>query len=96
MTTTIIKSKRGIFGKLVVLLNWAFHALMVYMIFINADATTSQMNECEGNSACEAGTAIGSGIVATIGWLIWMLGTLIGGILLWATRGKMVAVTKNK
>ena len=41
-------------------------------------------------SACQAGTAVGAGLVAVVGWFVWILGALVTGLFALLTRGKKV------
>ncbi len=45
---------------------------------------------CEGDAACQAGAVIGGGMFAAVGWFAWILGTVVLGILMLSTRGKLV------
>lgn len=62
---------------------------MVYFVVINFQAVDEATTDCV-ELACDAGAVIGGGIVAVFGWLTWVLGTAILGLLMFATRGKMV------
>jgi hypothetical protein len=95
--TQVTKHQRGFFGRIWQITFWLFQAFMIWTIFINADAISSQMaTDCAAmteesqRTACEAGTVIGGGIVAVGGWFVWFIGTVILGILMFATRGKLV------
>jgi hypothetical protein len=89
MTTTITTHKRGFFGRIWQILFWLFQAIMVALIWANYSAVKEVGGDC-ANTACGAGVALGAGMVAATGWLVWILGTVILGILLLATRGKLV------
>lgn len=91
MTTTITKHQRGFFGRIWQVLFWLFQAAMVTLVVINLSAANTVISaDCAGESACQAGAAIGSGLIAATGWFVWILGTIILGILMMATRGKLV------
>ncbi|OYW55091.1 MAG: hypothetical protein B7Z31_11145 [Rhodobacterales bacterium 12-65-15] len=70
---------------------------MISLIVVNLNAVSEVSSDCVSGAietanatACQAGAAIGGGIVAVGGWFLWFLGTLILGILMFATRGKLV------
>ena len=94
-TTTITRTKRGIFGKFVVLLNWLFHIFMILWAVGGTSGTSDLMTECGVDELCTAGTAIGTGIAFIFLAIVWALGSIIGGILLFSTRGKMISVTET-
>ncbi len=89
----VVKHQRGFFGRVWQIIFWGFQALMIYSVFINVSAVGEVGSECSGeefSAACQAGVAIGGGIIATLGWFVWFLGTVILGIFMFATRGKQV------
>ena len=90
--TTVTKHERGFFGRVWQIVFWAFQALMIWMMFLNVGGGAELASECTGEYAasCEAGTAIGTGIIAIAGWFIWFLGTLVLAVFMFATRGKAV------
>lgn len=90
MTTTITTHKRGFFGRIWQILFWLFQAVMVAMVFATFSAGGDGIANCAGDAACEAGTVLGGGLIAATGWFVWILGTVILGILMLATRGKLV------
>jgi len=80
------KPKRGIFGKLIVIVFWVFNIIMAVWIFgggSDAIQTTSTLSGAE-----QAGAAIGTGLA--IGFLItvWLIGAIILGIMALLTRPK--------
>ena len=96
MSTTITTRKRGIFGWFWLLLFLVFQAVMIYLTVINIGLVGEVASECgngEYSSACEAGAAIGGGLVALTGWFAWMLGTVILGAAVLMTRGKLITQT---
>lgn len=93
MTTTITTHKRGFFGRIWQILFWLFQAAMIALVFANITSGADLATACEGETACEVGTAIGGGLIAATGWFVWVLGTVILGILMLATRGKLVTKT---
>lgn len=95
--TQVTKHQRGFFGRIWQVAFWLFQAAMIALVVFNFGAVGDQINtDCAQKTteslknACEAGTVIGGGIVAVGGWLLWFLGTIILGILMFATRGKLV------
>lgn len=96
--TYVSKRRRGFFGWLFLLIFLAFQALMILMVVANGSAVSAVNQEaevaCEGDQICEdlvlVGAGIGAGMVAGIGWFVWMLGTVILGLLVLFTRGKTV------
>ncbi len=76
---------------------WLLQLGMVALVLVNISAVSQVGGDCAtqyidaGNAAaCQAGAAIGGGIIAVGGWFLWFLGTIILGILMFATRGKRV------
>uniref|UniRef100_UPI00404847E9 hypothetical protein n=1 Tax=Yoonia sp. TaxID=2212373 RepID=UPI00404847E9 len=92
MTTTITTHKRGFFGRLWQIVFWLFQAMMIAMIFFNFSAVSDTASvACDGDTACQAGAVIGGGMIAAVGWFVWIIGTIIFGILMLSTRGKLVS-----
>jgi len=80
------KSKRGIFGKLVIFAFWGFNILMVLWIW---GGTQSAVQTQSGLSGAEAaGAAIGTGIGVTLLIFIWLIGAIILGLMALLTRPK--------
>ena len=80
------KSKRSFFGKLVMLVFWGFNVLMVAWIW---GGTQNAVETSSGLSGAEAvGAAIGTGIGVTLLVIIWLIGTIILGIMAMLTRPK--------
>ena len=95
--TQVTKHQRGFFGRVWQIVFWLFQLAMVALVVANFGAVGDQIKtDCAKEatdslkSACEAGTVIGGGILAVGGWFLWFLGTLILGLLMFATRGKLV------
>jgi len=63
---------------------------MFLLIYVNFSSGNEVVTECAGEAACQAGVVIASGLIAATGWFVWILGTIIFGILMLATRGKLV------
>ena len=86
---TVTKHQRGFFGRIWQIMFWLFQGLMILFVVANFQAVSGVSGDCV-EAACEAGAVIGGGIVAVGGWFIWFLGTFVLGILMFATRGKLV------
>lgn len=80
------KTKRGFFGKLVLLAFWAFNALMVLWIWGGTQAAVESQAGMSGAEA--AGAAIGTGLGITILVFVWLIGAVILGIMSLLTRPK--------
>lgn len=93
----VTKHQRGFFGRVWQIVFWLFQLAMVALVVANFGAVGEVSSDCAAQAAdstntaaCQAGAAIGGGILAIGGWFLWFLGTLILGILMFATRGKLV------
>lgn len=98
----ITKRKRGFFGWVFLTIFWLFQAFMVFLVFANFQAMDSAsaqtMADCAATatdvelcqSASNAGVALGGTAVAAAGWFVWILGTIILGLLVLFSRGKSV------
>jgi hypothetical protein len=80
------KSKRGIFGKLILFTFWGFNALMIFWVYAAAKATSEHSAGLSGAEA--AGAAIGTGISFTMIAFIWLFGSVILGLMTLLTRPK--------
>jgi hypothetical protein len=69
---------------------------MALLIWANITAVSEVGADCDGEAACQTGAAIGGGLIAAGGWFIWIIGTIILGILMLATRGKSVTTHVTK
>lgn len=61
---------------------------MIALIVANFQAVGEVSSDCL-DTACGAGAVIGGGILAIGGWFVWFLGTMVLGIFMFATRGKL-------
>ncbi len=86
---TVTKHKRGFFGRVWQIVFWLFQIAMIALVVINFQSVDEVATDC-GSKACGAGAVIGGSIVAVGGWFLWFLGTIILGLLMFATRGKLV------
>jgi len=80
------KPKRGIFGKLIIIVFWVFNIIMAVWIFgggSDAIQTTSTLSGAE-----QAGAAIGTGLAIGILTTVWFIGAIILGIMALLTRPK--------
>ncbi len=87
--TTVTKHQRGFFGRVWQVGFWLFQLAMVGLVVANFQAVDQVSSEC-AETACQAGAAIGGGVMAVGGFFVWILGTVILAILMFATRGKLV------
>jgi len=95
--TQVTKHQRGFFGRIWQIMFWLFQAAMIALIVVNFNAVGEVSADCVNQhadatnaAACKAGATIGGGLVAVGGWFVWFLGTVVLGILMFATRGKLV------
>jgi hypothetical protein len=95
--TQVTKHQRGFFGRIWQIVFWVFQLSMVALVVANFSAVGEVTSNCANQvanasnaGACQAGAVIGGGIMAIGGWFIWFLGTMVLGILMFATRGKLV------
>lgn len=80
------KSKRGVFGKLVIFAFWGFNFLMGAWIW---GGTQSAVDSSKGLTGAEAaGAAIGTGIGVTLLIMVWLIGAIILGLMALLTRPK--------
>jgi hypothetical protein len=86
---TVTKHQRGFFGRVWQIFFWLFQLSMIGLIVANFQAVEHVSAECL-EAACEAGAVLGGGLIAVGGSFVWFLGTVILGILMFATRGKLV------
>ncbi len=87
---TITKHQRGFFGRIWQIIFWLFQLSMIAMVVINFQTVDTVSTDCGVEAACKAGAVIGGGLAAVTGWFVWFLGTFILGLLMFATRGKLV------
>lgn len=80
------KTKRGIFGKLVIFAFWGFNILMVLWIWVGTQGAVESQSGLSGAEA--AGAAIGTGIGFTFLIFVWLIGAIILGIMALLTRPK--------
>jgi hypothetical protein len=85
--------KRGIFGWIFLLIFLAFNAFMTYMLaawfLVLAHAPPA------GSEGGKVGFAIGAGIGLTAILVLWVLGSLITGLLALLTRGRKTIITEE-
>lgn len=83
------KHQRGFFGRVWQIVFWLFQLAMAGFVVANFQAVGVVTEDCV-EVACQAGATIGGGIIAIAGWFMWFLGTLVLGLLMFATRGVLV------
>ena len=96
----VTKTRRGFFGWIVLLTFWGFQALMIWLMLFNITSVAEMSGEISDGTfrdgadqaISQAAVGIAGGLVAATGWLFWMLGTVILGILVLASKGKQVTV----
>lgn len=89
----IEKRKRGIFGTLVwwVFLAWnAFAALWLFYAISGA----AQVVQNSADAGAQAGAAIGGTIASGFILSVWLLGSLILGLIVMLSRGKKVTIER--
>lgn len=94
--TTVTKHQRGFFGRIWQIVFWLFQLAMIGLVIANFQAVDQVATECANEAACQAGAVVGGGILAVSGFFIWILGTVILAILMFATRGKLVTYDVQK
>lgn len=93
---TVIRTetrKRGIFGKIILLLFWLFNGLMLWWLVSVLGMTGTEIGAA-ANENTRAGLAIGGTIATGMILLIWMAGAVILGLLVLLTPGKTI-ITEN-
>ncbi|MEY9717918.1 fatty acid desaturase [Sinorhizobium fredii] len=87
------KRKRGIFGTLVWWVFLAFNGFMGLWIFY-VIKFASEKFEQTADAATQAGTAIGGTVAAGMLLSLWLIGSVILGLIVALTRGKTVTVER--
>ena len=80
------KPKRSLFGKLIIIIFWAFNIIMAAWIFGgggDAIQTTSALSGAE-----QVGAVIGTGLAIGFLTTVWVIGAVIFGIMALLTRPK--------
>lgn len=91
---TTERTKRGFFGWVFALVFWAWQLLMAAWLITSLNLTTGQYASATSDAA-RTGTAIGTTIGMTFLLLVWALGSLIFGMLMFFTRGKKTTVIRQ-
>lgn len=101
--TQVTKHQRGFFGRVWQIVFWVFQLGMIALVAANFSAVGNVTADCAKQAAdaanagaCQAGAVIGGGILAVGGWFVWFLGTMVLGVLMFATRGKLVTYEVEK
>jgi hypothetical protein len=92
-TISVTRRRRGIFGKIIKLAFYLFQAFAVVVVVMFFQMP-SQINP--QTVAEKAGTIVGMGIAGTVTVVAWMIITLFLGLLVLATRGKIVTTTQRR
>ena len=87
MATQIAKTKRGIFGKICISVFWIFQILMVLWIWAGISGNSEQGHL--DSTAGQVGTGIGVALIV----IVWLVGTVIFGVIAMLTKGKTVIET---
>lgn len=92
-TVTIERRKRGVFGWFFALCFWGFNALMALWIYagISQAAKHASANQYE-----QAGYQIGTGVGVFALLVLWVIGAVILGLMMFFTRGKKMLITKEQ
>lgn len=89
-TVTTHVRKRGVLGKVFKWCFVLFNILMAFWFFAGFFSVGGQVAS-ETNAARQVGGAIGATIGLAMVFGIWIVGDLILGVLVLATRGKMIS-----
>ncbi|MDU5779439.1 MAG: hypothetical protein E6Z83_01385 [Pantoea sp.] len=81
------KPKRTLFGKIVKIVFILFNLLMIYSIFAGMGASGDVINNA-ASDAERAGAALGAGMGAMMLGILWVVGDIIIGTLVFLTRPK--------
>ena len=81
------KPKRSLFGKIVKILFIVFNIFMIYAVFKGLGASGEVVNNA-ASDAERAGAALGAGMGAMMLGILWVVGDIIIGILVFLTRPK--------
>jgi len=93
IAVSTVRQKRGIFGKLWILLFWLWNAFCAYALIAGV-ANVSQRYSGLTTDAERAGAVVGTGLGVGFMLSIWVIGVVILGAMAMLTRGKQVIVTK--
>jgi UPF0716 family protein affecting phage T7 exclusion len=98
LLATVIRTevrKRGIIGKVFLLLFWLFNALMGFSLWAglsrNGERLASLASDAE-RTGHMAGTALGAGMIV----IIWAAGAVILGLLVLLTPGRTIVTETTK
>ena len=83
----IRKPKRSLFGKIV---KWSFIAFNILMLIWLISGISNAGADMEGMSdAYQAGAAVGSGLAVAFIMILWVLGDILLGLIVFFTRPKL-------
>lgn len=80
------KSKRGFFGKLILLTFWGFNILMGLMVWSAVQGTVETSQGLSGGEL--VATVVGAGIGFALLITVWLVGAVILGLMALLTRPK--------
>lgn len=88
------KRKRGIFGTIVWWAFLAFQALMALVLY-HAITGAADVAQTATDAGGRAGAAIGGTLAAGFLLMVWLIGSLILGIIVLLSRGKTVTTERT-
>lgn len=94
-TIQIERRKRGLFGKLFLLLFWLFNLAMIVWLIAYWVVLGRMSGEAAGNAAGQAGLAIGGTLGTGTLLVLWLLGDTILGALCFFSRGPKIIETRE-
>jgi hypothetical protein len=93
-SVTESKRKRSFFGWFIVAAFWGWQLLMGLWLLL-AVSSTSDLYSHSRNAVEQAGTAIGATVGVMLILTIWVLISLLLGLMLLFTRGKTISITRE-
>jgi hypothetical protein len=93
-TVSTEKRKRGFFGWIFAGIFWVWQIIMIVWLVSAINMTSNHLVNA-GSEAARAGTAVGGAISVYLILSFWALGSVIFGLLMFATRGKKVTITRE-
>ena len=90
-TTRIERRKRGFFGWVFALMFWGFNLLMVLVMgsaLFSLGEGAAELTTAAEEAGYAIGATLGMGLLLTV----WAAGSLILGLLMFATRGSRVVI----
>ncbi|MCB1397565.1 MAG: hypothetical protein KDJ98_16700 [Rhodobacteraceae bacterium] len=93
-TTRIERRKRGFFGWVFLLLFWGFQIFMVWSLvagLANVGTSAAALQTEAERAGAAIGATLGVGIILSI----WAAGSIILGLLMFATRGSKIIIEER-